>query len=182
MSDINTCSKFRAECFEFDRTALPNVFHKELVFPLVFVPLTKNVMEKNLVGFPNSMFFHVGPCTPYFGPNYGGKGSVLVMWLPTFDPLVNIMTPPKPILGLAQTLIIIDYGELLDEDDDSSKRKHNPRMPQIVLIIKPYNERRGRPSVIGDGVGPPPSGWNVPINNSVGKSFSIGGSGPSGLQ
>ncbi len=101
MSDINTCSKFKAECFRFGPIALPNVFHKEPMFPLVSVPLTKNVMENNLVGFPNSMFFHVGPCTPYFGPSYRGKGSVLIMWPPIFDPLVNITTPPKPILGVA---------------------------------------------------------------------------------
>jgi hypothetical protein len=133
-------------------TTLPNVFCKQLVFPLVSIPLIENVMEKNLVGFPNSMFFHVGPCTPYSGPCYGGKGGAPVMWLPIFDPLVNIMAPPKLILGVAQALIIIDHMELLDEDDDSSKKKHNPRMPQIV----PINERRGRPSLIRDGVGLPP--------------------------
>ncbi len=127
------------------------------------------------------MFFHVGPCTPYFGFGYGGKGSVLIMCPPIFNPLVNITTPPKPISGLAQTSIITDLKELLDEDDDSSKRKHNPRMPRIVPIIKPYNERRGRPFVIRDGVGLSPSGWNVPISNGVGKSFSIGCSGPSSL-
>jgi hypothetical protein len=35
-------------------------------------------------------------------------------------------------LGVAQVGIVIDHGELSNEDDDSSKRKHNPRMPQIV--------------------------------------------------
>jgi hypothetical protein len=35
--------------------ALPNVAYKELVFLLVSIPFTKNVMEQNLVGFPNSM-------------------------------------------------------------------------------------------------------------------------------
>jgi len=53
-------------------------------------------------------------------------------------------------------------------------------MPRIIPIIKPYNERRGKPSLIGDGVGFPPSGWNVPTSNGVGGSFNIGGSGPLG--
>jgi hypothetical protein len=96
------------------------------MFPLVYVPLTKNVMEKNLVGFPNSMFFHVGPCTPYFGPHYGGKESAPVMWLLIFDPSVNITALPKLVLGVAQTSIIIDHRELLDEDDDFSKKKTQP--------------------------------------------------------
>ncbi len=88
-------------------TTLLHVFCKEPMFPLVYVPLTQNVMEKNLVGFPNSMFFHVGPYTPYFGPHYGGKGSVLVMWFPIFDPLVNITTPTKVGFG---SCISFDYN------------------------------------------------------------------------
>jgi hypothetical protein len=57
------------------------------------------------------------------------------------------------------------------------KKRHNPRMPQIVPIIKPYNERRGRPSLIKDGVGLPLGGWKIPTNNGVGGFFNIGGSG-----
>jgi hypothetical protein len=40
------------------------------MFPLIFVPLIGNVMEQNFVGFPSSMFPHVGPYTPYFGSGY----------------------------------------------------------------------------------------------------------------
>jgi hypothetical protein len=53
-------------------SALPNVACRELIIPLVFVSLIKNVMEQNLMGFPNSMYPHVGPYTPYFGYGYGG--------------------------------------------------------------------------------------------------------------
>ncbi len=49
-------------------TTLPNVFCKGPMFPLVSIPHIENVMEKILVSFPNPMFFHLGPCTPYFGP------------------------------------------------------------------------------------------------------------------
>ncbi len=35
--------------------ALPNVACKDLVFLLISVPFTRNVMEQNLVAFPNSM-------------------------------------------------------------------------------------------------------------------------------
>jgi hypothetical protein len=56
---------------------IPNVICKEPIIPLVFVPLIKNVMEQHLVSFPNSMYFHVGPYTPYFGYGYEGIGSVL---------------------------------------------------------------------------------------------------------
>jgi hypothetical protein len=53
-------------------STLPNVACKELVIPLVFVSLIKNVMEQNPVGFPNSMYPHVGPYIPYFGSSYQG--------------------------------------------------------------------------------------------------------------
>jgi hypothetical protein len=35
--------------------ALPSVICRDLVIPLVSVPFIGNVMEQNLVGFPNSM-------------------------------------------------------------------------------------------------------------------------------
>jgi hypothetical protein len=59
---------------------------------------------------------------------------------------------------MAQAGIVTDYGEPLDEDNDSSERKHNPRMPRIVLIRKSCHERRGRPSLIRDVGGFPTSG------------------------
>jgi hypothetical protein len=65
-------------------------------------------------------------------------------------PLTNLIAPPRSILGVAQIGIVMDYGEPLDEDNDSSKRKHNLRMPRIILIGKPYHEQKGKPSLIGD--------------------------------
>jgi hypothetical protein len=57
-------------------------------------------MEQNLVGFPNSMYPHVGPYTPYFGFGYKGIGGVPTMWPPMSDPLTNLTTSPKPILAI----------------------------------------------------------------------------------
>jgi hypothetical protein len=79
-------------------------------------------MEQNLVGFPNLMFLRVGPYTSYFCSSYGGIGSVLVMWPPMSNPLTNIMTPPKLVLGVAQVEIVTNHKEPLDEDDNSSEK------------------------------------------------------------
>ncbi len=46
---------------------LPNINCREPFIPPFFVPLIINVMEQNLIDFPNSMYPHVGPYTPYFG-------------------------------------------------------------------------------------------------------------------
>lgn len=96
------------------------------------------------------MYPHVGPYTPYFGFGYGGIKNILTMWSPMSNPLTNLIAPPRSILRVTQVGIIIDYGEPLDEDNDSSKRKHNLRMPRIILIGKPYHERKGKPSPVGD--------------------------------
>jgi hypothetical protein len=96
------------------------------------------------------MYPHVGPYTPYSGFGYGGIRNTPTMWPPMSNPLTNLTTPPRSILRVAQVGIVIDYGEPLDEDNDSSKRKHNLRMPRIILIGKPYHERKGKPSPIGD--------------------------------
>jgi hypothetical protein len=155
--------------------ALPNVFHKEIVIPPVFVSLIENVIEQNLVGFPNSIHPYVGPYTSYFGFSYGGMGSALIIWPLMSDPLTNLTAPPKLILGVTQVGIVIDCGEPLDEENDSSKRKHNLRMPRIVLTKKPYHERRGKPSPIKDVGGLFTCGWNVPTSNSGGEPFGGGG-------
>jgi hypothetical protein len=86
-------------------------------------------MKHNVVSFPNSMYLHVGPYTPYFGSGYGGIMSVLIMWPPMFDLLIVPTTLPKLLLGIAQVKIVTDHEEPLDEDEDYSKRKHTPRMP-----------------------------------------------------
>ncbi len=77
--------------------ALPNVPCKKLVIPLLSILITKNVMEQNLVGFPNSMYPYVGPYTPYFGFGYGGIAGVPTMWPPMSNPLTNPTSSPKPI-------------------------------------------------------------------------------------
>jgi hypothetical protein len=48
-----------------------------------------NVIEQNSVGFSNSMYFHVGFYTPYFGYGYKGIRNVRTMWPPISDPLTN---------------------------------------------------------------------------------------------
>jgi hypothetical protein len=54
--------------------------------------------------------------------------NVPTMWPPMSNPLTNFTAPPRSIWGVAQVGIVIDYGEPLDEDNDSSKRKHNLRI------------------------------------------------------
>jgi hypothetical protein len=63
-------------------------------------------MEQNPVGFPNSMYPHVEPYTPYFCSSYGGIESVLTMWPPMSNPLTNPTVPPKPALGITQDEIV----------------------------------------------------------------------------
>jgi hypothetical protein len=74
--------------------ALLCLHSKSQLYPPIFIPLTKNVMEQNLVGLSNSIFFHVGPYTPYFGVSYDGIGNVHVLWPLMFDRVINIMAPP----------------------------------------------------------------------------------------
>jgi len=73
-------------------STLLNVACRKPILPHVSIPFIGNVIEKNLVGFPNSMYHHVRPYTPNFGYAYKGIGNVLTMWLPMFDPLVNPTT------------------------------------------------------------------------------------------
>jgi hypothetical protein len=108
---------------------LPNVIGRESIIPHVSIPLTKKIMDQILVGFPNSMYPHVGTYTPYFGFGYGGIGRVPILWPPMFNPFANPIAPPQPILGIAQIGVVIDHKEPLDEDMESFERKHNPKMP-----------------------------------------------------
>ncbi len=89
------------------------------------------------------MYPHVGTCIPYFGFSYGGIGNALTMWPLMSNPLRNLMAPPKPILGVAQTEIVIDQEENLDEDDVFLERKHNLILQRIVPTRKPYHEQMG---------------------------------------
>jgi hypothetical protein len=59
--------------------ALPNVDCRKPILPRVSIPLTRNVIEQNSIGFPNSMYPYVGPYTPYFGSSYRGIESVPTM-------------------------------------------------------------------------------------------------------
>jgi hypothetical protein len=85
-------------------------------------------MEQNVVVFPNSMYPHVGPYTPYFCFGYGGIVSVLTIWPPMSDPLIVPTALPKLVSGIAQTRIVRDREEPLNEDEDCSERKRNPGM------------------------------------------------------
>jgi hypothetical protein len=77
-------------------SALPNVACCEPFIPPISVPFIENV-----VGFPNSMYVHVGPYTPYFCSSYGGIVTILTMWPPMFDPLI----PPTTLLKLVSAII-----------------------------------------------------------------------------
>ncbi len=103
---------------------LLNVACRKPIIPPIFVPIIKNVMEQNLIGFPNSMYLHVRPYTPYFGFSYRGMGGVPTMWPPLFNPLVNPMISPKLVMGIVQVNSVTNCGELLDKDKDYSMRKH----------------------------------------------------------
>jgi hypothetical protein len=92
-----------------------------------------------------------------------------------FNVLVNPIAPPKPILGIAQIGIVIDRGEPSDDNDEYSKRKHNPRMLQIIPTKKLYHEQKGQPPSIGDVGGFPIGKWIVPTNNDGGEPFSDSG-------
>jgi hypothetical protein len=97
-------------------STLPNVPCKKPIIPLVFVTFIGNVINKNMVGFPNSMYPHVGPYTPYFGFGYEGVRGVPTMWPPMYDPLANLTTSPKPVLGIVQTRIVTIHEELSNEE------------------------------------------------------------------
>jgi hypothetical protein len=53
-------------------------------------------------------------------------------------------------------------------------------MPWIVLIRKPYHERRGKPSPIRDACRLRISRWGVLISNDGGEPFNGGNNGPPG--
>ncbi len=159
-------------------STLPNVACRKPIIPPIFVPLIRNVVEQNPIGFPNLMYLHVGPYTPKFGFGYQGIRSLPTMWPPMFNPLTNLTAPPKLILKITQARIVTNHRELLDEDEDYSKRKHNSKMPWIVPLEKLYHERRGRPSLVGNASRSLINGWVVPINNGDGGPFDRGRNGP----
>ncbi len=102
------------------------------------------------------------------------------MWPLMSNHLVNPIATLKPILKIAQTGIVINREEPLNEDDDYSERKHNLIMPQIVHIKKLYHEQNGKPSLIRDVGRPPTSGQTVPTSKGGGTPFIGGGNGPLG--
>ncbi len=72
------------------------------------------------------------------------------MWPPMSNPLVDPTPPPKLISKITQIRIITNHREPSNEDKDYSKRKHNPKMPQIVPTKNLYHEQKGKPSLIRD--------------------------------
>jgi hypothetical protein len=111
---------------------------------------------------------------------YKGIESVATMWPPMFDPLTNPMASPKPISRIAQVGIITNHGEPLDEDGDYFERKHNLRMSQIVPLEKSYDDRSGKPSLIGNASRLSISGRIIPINKGISEPFNKGGNKPLG--
>ncbi len=68
------------------------------------------------------MYPHVGPCTPYFDFGYGGIKSVPTMWPPISDPLINLIAPPKLVMGIAQAGIVTNCKELSNQNKDFKKK------------------------------------------------------------
>jgi len=95
-----------------------------------------------------------------------------------FDPLANPMASPKLVSRITQAKIVTNYREPSNEDEDYSKRKHNPMMPQIIPNKKSYHDWKGRPSLIGNANRLHVGGQIVPINNGSGGPFSKGGNEP----
>jgi hypothetical protein len=103
-------------------------------------------------------------------------------------PLLTFPITPKPVLGVVQTGVVTNHEKPSDDDDNSFEKKHNPRMPQIFPTKKSYNERKGKPSPIGDDGGF--FVYNIPVNGGGVKPFAAnyndplggGGSRPSGDQ
>jgi hypothetical protein len=92
------------------------------------------------------MFPLVGPYTPYFCFGHDGMRNVPTMWPQVFSPFTNITATLKLVSRVAQVGFVTNNEESWDDDDISSKRKHNPRMLQILPIKKLYNEKNGKPS------------------------------------
>ncbi len=103
-------------------------------------------------------------------------------------PLLTFPIIPKPILGVVQIGVVTNHEEPSDDNDNSFEKKHNPRMPQILLTKKSYNEGKGIPSPIGDDGGLLVS--NILVNGSGVRPFAAncndplegGGNGPLGDQ
>jgi hypothetical protein len=94
-------------------------------------------MEQNAIGFPNSMYLHVRPYTPCFGFGYEGIGSAPTMWPPMYDPLGNPTTRLKPIPGIAQARIIINYEEfsmktMIISKESTTLRCHKSFLPKNI--------------------------------------------------
>jgi hypothetical protein len=89
-------------------------------------------MEQNLVGFPNSIYFHVKPYTSYFGSSYMGLRGVPIMWTLMFDLIANPTISPKLVMGIIQTRIVTNHGEPSDKDEDYSMKKHKSFLLKII--------------------------------------------------
>ncbi len=70
-------------------------------------------------------------------------------------------------MRIAQTEIMTNREELLDEDENYFEKKHNPKMPQIVPIKKLYHDQKEKPSLIEDVSKPLTSGRIVLISNGA---------------
>jgi len=89
---------------------------------------TKNVIEPNLIGFPNFMFSPIGSYPSVFGLSYPSMGTIPI-WPQMANPITNVVLTPKPILKVSQIGVVSNKRDLLDDDNTSSKKKHNPKLP-----------------------------------------------------
>jgi hypothetical protein len=98
--------------------------YKDPIVPLVSVVTTRNVIEQNPIGFPNFMFPSCGSYQLVFGAVYPSIGTTPT-WPQMVEPITNNVLAPKLI---SRVLEIINIENPLD-DDMSSKRRHNPKLP-----------------------------------------------------
>ncbi len=120
------------------------------------------------------MYFQVGPYTPYFGFGYRGIKNVPTMRPPMFDPLINPMASPKPILKIAQIEIVTNYEEPSNEDQGLLWKKTQLQDATNCSYRKIVPWMEGKTISIIDVSRPPISGQVVPINNGGYRNLKIG--------
>jgi hypothetical protein len=113
--------------------------------------ITRNVIEQNPIGFPIFMFLSCESYQLVLGTTYMSIGTTPT-WPQMVEPTTNNVLTPKLV---SRVLEIIDIKDPLDDDDMSSKRRHNPKLRWIIPTQKMFiGKRITRPSLIRSGSGP----------------------------
>jgi hypothetical protein len=55
--------------------------------------------------------------------------GTIPIWPQMANPITNVVLTPKPILKVSQIGVVSNKRYLLDDDNTSSKKKHNPKLP-----------------------------------------------------